>query len=73
MNNEKLVSTSLASHFKLSKEMCLTSQEEMDYICKVPYALTIGSLMYVTVFTRPDISHAMGVVRRYRNNPGKEN
>jgi hypothetical protein len=28
--------------------------------------------MYVKVCTRPDIAHAVGVVRRYTNNPGKE-
>jgi hypothetical protein len=39
---------------------------------RVPYSSTIGSLMYVMVCTRPDIAHAVGVVRRYMNNPGKE-
>jgi hypothetical protein len=38
---------------------------------RVPYSSTVGSLMYVMVFTRPYISHAVGVVRRYMNNPGK--
>ena len=28
--------------------------------------------MYAMVYTRPDISHAVGVVSRYMNNPGKE-
>src|SRR3984885_13549727 len=44
----------------------------MDYMSKVPYALAIGSLMYAMVCTRPDIAHAVGVVSRYMNNPGKE-
>jgi hypothetical protein len=39
---------------------------------EVPYSSTIGSLMYAMVCTRPDIAHAVGVVRRYMNNPGKE-
>jgi hypothetical protein len=39
---------------------------------RVPYSSTVGSLMYVMVFTRPDIAHVVGVVRRYMNNPGKE-
>ena len=39
---------------------------------RVPYSSTIGSLMYVMVWTRPYIAHAVGVVRRYMNNPGKE-
>ena len=52
--------------------MCPKTQEEMDYMSKVPYASTVGSLMYAMVFTRPDIAHAVGVVSRYMNNPGKE-
>ncbi|MCY6488237.1 hypothetical protein, partial [Actinobacillus pleuropneumoniae] len=39
---------------------------------KVPYASAVGSLMYAMVCTRPDIAHAVGVVSRYMNNPGKE-
>ena len=39
---------------------------------RVLYSSTIGSLMYAMVCTRPDIAHAVGVVRRYMNNIGKE-
>ena len=44
----------------------------MAYMSKVPYASIVGSLMYAMVCTRSNISHAMGVVRRYMNNLGKE-
>jgi hypothetical protein len=44
----------------------------IEYMSKVPYSSTIGSLMYAMVCTRPDIAHAVGVVRRYTKNPGKE-
>ena len=44
----------------------------MAHMSKVPYALAVGSLMYAMVCTRPDIAHAVGVVSRYMNNPGKE-
>ena len=37
----------------------------------VPYASAVGSLMYAMVWTRPDIAHAVGVVSRYMENPGK--
>jgi hypothetical protein len=72
MKNAKLVSTPLESHFKLTKEMCPKTQEEIEYMSRVPYSSTIGSLMYVMVCTRPNIAHAVGVVSRYMNNPGKE-
>ena len=39
---------------------------------RVPYSSSVGILMYVMVCTRPDIAHAVGVVIRYMNNPGKE-
>ena len=44
----------------------------MAHMSKVPYASVVGSLMYAMVCTRPDIAHAVGVVSRYLNNPGKE-
>ena len=72
MQNEKPVSTPLAKHFKLTKEMCPKTQEDIEYMSRVPYSLAIGSLVYVMVCTRPNIAHAVRVVRRYMNNPGKE-
>lgn len=39
---------------------------------KVPYSSAVGSLMYAMVRTRPDIAHAVGVVSRFLENPGKE-
>ena len=35
---------------------------------RVPYANSIGCLMYAMVCTRPDISHAVGVVSKYTTN-----
>ena len=39
---------------------------------KVPYASTIGSLIYAMVCTRPDIAHAVGVVSRFMSRSGKQ-
>ena len=39
---------------------------------RVPYASAIGSIMYVMLCTRPDISYAWSVTRRYQANPGLE-
>jgi hypothetical protein len=72
MNNVKPVNIPFASHFKLSSGLCPSSEEEKDYMSRVPYANAVGSLMYVMVCTRPDISHAVGVVSRYMENPGRE-
>ena len=71
MNEAKLVSIPLGSHFRLSKEQSPKTKEERDHMSKVPYALAIGSLMYAMVGTRPDIAHVMGVVSRYMSKSGK--
>jgi hypothetical protein len=39
---------------------------------RVPYAREIGSLMYAMVYTRPDISHAVGILSRYMPKPRKD-
>jgi hypothetical protein len=52
--------------------MCPKTQEEIEYMSKLPYSSAVGSLMYAMVCERPDIAHAVGVVRRYKNNPDKE-
>ena len=38
---------------------------------QVPYQSAIGSLMYVVVYTRPDIAQAVGVLSYYMSNPGR--
>jgi hypothetical protein len=52
--------------------MCPKTQEEIEYMSRVLYSSTIGSLMYAMVCKRPDIAHGVGVVNKYMNNPGKE-
>ena len=72
MQDEKPVSTPLATHFKISKKMCPKTQEDEEYMSKVPYQSAVSSSMYAMVCTRPDIAHAIGVVSRYMSNPGKQ-
>jgi hypothetical protein len=52
--------------------MCPKTQEEIEYMSRVPCSSAVGSLMYAMVCRRPDIAHAVGVVSRYMNNAGKE-
>jgi hypothetical protein len=72
MQNEKPVSTLVANHFKLTKEMCPKTKEDIEYMSRVPYSSAIGSLMYAMVCTRPNIAHVVGVVSKYMKNIGKE-
>ncbi|XP_070014446.1 secreted RxLR effector protein 161-like [Nicotiana sylvestris] len=48
------------------------NEAEREYMSRVPYANVVGSLMYVMICTRPDISHAIRVVSRYMHDLGKE-
>ena len=44
----------------------------MKEMSKVPYESVVGSLMYVMVCTRLDITHPVGVVIRFLTNHWKE-
>ena len=48
---------------KLLVEQCPTTPVEMEDMVHVPYASSVGSLMYSMVYTRPYIAQAMGVLR----------
>jgi hypothetical protein len=45
MQNARPISTPLANHFKLPKEMCPKIQEEITYMFRVPYSSVVDSLM----------------------------
>ena len=68
MLDAKPVKTPLAAYFWL-----LSSQidEEKKYMYRVSYASAIGSIIYAMVCTRPNISRATNVVRRYMDKLGK--
>ncbi|OMO59210.1 Integrase, catalytic core [Corchorus capsularis] len=67
----KSVSTPLANHFKLTKKSCPVSEKEKDEMSVIPYSSAMGSVMYLMVCTRPNITHAVGVVSRFLSDPGK--
>nr|GEV21114.1 retrovirus-related Pol polyprotein from transposon TNT 1-94 [Tanacetum cinerariifolium] len=52
----------LTDHFKLNKKQASKTDASGRKMAKVPYALEVGSVMYVVVCTRPDIAHVVGVV-----------
>jgi ATP-binding cassette subfamily B (MDR/TAP) protein 1 len=72
LQDAKVRSTPLGSHFKLTREQSPKTDKDMEEMTKVPYASAVGSLMYAMVCTRPDIAHAVGVVSRFMSNPGRE-
>ena len=55
----------------LSKTQCPTTTDERERMNKVPYASTIGSIMYAMISTRPDVSYALSVTSRYQSDRGE--
>ena len=51
--------------------MSPTTVEEREYMTRMPYASTDGSLMYVMVCTRPNLSQAISKISRYMHDPGR--
>ncbi|TYK18692.1 gag/pol protein [Cucumis melo var. makuwa] len=48
----------------LSTEQCPKTIQEVGDMRRIPYASTVGSLMYVMLYTRPDICYAVEIVSR---------
>ena len=72
MKNSKRGLLPLRHGIHLSKIMCPTISKEVQHVSRIPYASTIGSLIYAMLYTRSDIVFAMSVTSRYRSNPDKE-
>ena len=56
--------------YKFSLMQCPQNELEWKQMEGIPYASTIGSLMYAQTCTRPDICFAVGMLGRYQSNPG---
>jgi hypothetical protein len=56
---------------KLGKFECPRNKYEIDEMKAVPYASTVGSLMYAQIYTRLDLAFVTGMLERYQKNSGK--
>nr|GEW17525.1 putative RNA-directed DNA polymerase [Tanacetum cinerariifolium] len=56
---------------KVSLKDCPSIDWDVERMSKVSYANVVGSLMYLMVYTRPDIAYVVSIVSRYLVNPGK--
>ena len=57
---------------KLSKTQCPATTEDRKKMSVIPYASAIGSIMYVMLCTRPDVSLAISMAGRFQSDPGVE-
>lgn len=55
---------------ELSMKNNASSESDLAQMRNVPYRRAVGLLMYLSNTSRPDITHAVGMVARYANNPG---
>jgi hypothetical protein len=53
-----------------SHDMSPTEPNDIAYMKTVPYSNAIGTLMYLAITCRPDISYAVSVFSRFNTNPG---
>jgi len=72
MQDRKLVKVPIPVCVKLSAKQCPETQEEEEDMSCVPYENVVSSLIYVMVYTRLDIAHAVGVFSRFVLKLGKE-
>ena len=56
---------------KLRAESSPNTPEEQAEMCDVPYRSVVGSLLYASLGTRPDITHAVAEASRFLSNPGQ--
>ena len=66
----KPVSLPMETSIKLTTAQSPSSTEEIACMHNVPYHEAVGSLMYTSLGTRPDITYAVKTVSRFTKNPG---
>lgn len=67
MDQSKSITTPVNTNLKLKK-----ATEESDLADEVLYQSAVGSLLYLSTRTRPDISYAVGNVARFCSKPTKD-
>jgi hypothetical protein len=69
MENCNSVKTPCPS-YRLTSDMCPSTDEERTSAAKLPYCAIVGKCMYLSTCTRPDISFAVRELAKYMSNFG---
>lgn len=56
----------------LSALHCPRNNQEKEFMKDKPYRQLIGSLIYLTTCTRPDLTHSVSCLARFASNPGPQ-
>lgn len=62
--------TPMALEVKLSKQDSPSNEQELSMMKVIPYQNLIGSLMYLTTCTRPDLAFSVYALAQFSSNPG---
>ena len=71
LTDAKPVNTPMIPGATYSKKNCPCSPQEAACMSKVPYCEAIGSLMYASIATWPDITFAVLILSQFLENPGE--
>ena len=55
----------------LGKTQCPNTKDERERMSKIPYASAIGSIIYVILWTRPNVSYALSITSTYQSDPSE--
>ncbi|KAL9859240.1 putative RNA-directed DNA polymerase [Arabidopsis thaliana] len=72
MDQSKPVSTPIGVHFKLRAATEEEYKNQFERMRFVPYANTVGSIMYSMIGTRPDLAYPLDVISRFMSRPLKD-
>lgn len=71
LGEAKPINTPMIPNISYSTEDTPADKTEAARMSKVPYREAIGSLMYASVATRPDISFSVSTLSQFLENPGE--
>ncbi|GJY26345.1 retrotransposon protein, putative, ty1-copia subclass [Tanacetum coccineum] len=69
MENSKHGSIPMQENPRLSKSEDASMPAELKHMQNVPYASSVGSIMYAVRCTRPDVAFAQNITSRFQQNP----
>ena len=73
MLDAKQIVIPLSEHFKLSTANCPNPEDpnHVKYMANIPYSQVIGSIMYLMISIRPNLSYTSSLISTYMANPSK--
>ena len=68
----KIIYHSFGRSLQIISKQCPQSPVEEEVMSRVPYASTMGSLMYTMLCIKPDLAYVVSIISRFMSNLGKQ-